>query len=402
MKKEDIFARLKKRSDKQSKLSPKKKKLITLIVLPVVIALTVGITYLCGGFETIDYFLFYRHYTIDPTVISDGSFPVTFTGSDIISADNISSKAVILTKKLLTCISYKGRVLYTESFSFVEPQMKTDGKYGVVFDRGSDKFLIFDAYGIVYNGTVDGGRNIITADVDSKGNVVLSTKSDDSACRVYMVDKKGEIKFIWSCAENYVVSMDISKDSQKIACGAIGAVDNEILTNIYILDINSDSAASVLEVRNAACVDIDYLASEGDKVVLTCLNKRLIFNVSDNGTLDKNPLVAEFNGSSVLIDSDSLGNTAVLTEKYNSSDNNELTLYDKDSSIVFRCSTPSDVISLLCEGDKVYCLTPDKIITYTTNSEEKSEYICDMFGEGLIEIKGKIRYFSSKTIKNGF
>ena len=402
MKKIDITAKFKKNSDKSSKKSSKKKKLIILIVLPVILALTVGITYICGGFEAIDYFLFYRHYTIDPTVISDGSFPVSFTGGDIISAENISSKAVILSKKLLTCVSYKGRVLYTESFSFTEPEMKTDGKYGVVFDRGSDKFIIFDAYGIVYNGSVEGGRNIITADVDNNGNVVLSVKSDDSACRVYMIDKKGEIKYIWSCAENYVVSMDIGMNSEKIICGAIGAVDNEILTNIYILDINSDKAESVYEAENSACVDISYLGDGENKVILTCLDKRYILNVNDSGEVVGQPIVAEFSGNSVLIDSDSIGNTAVITEKYNSPDTAELILYDKDCSIVFSCSTPSDVVSLLCAGDKVYCLTQKKLITYSINPEESSEYDCDMFGEGLVEIKGKIRYFSSKTIKNGF
>ena len=232
--------------------------------------------------------------------------------------------------------------------------------------------------------------------------MVLSVKSDDSACRVYMIDKKGETKYIWSCAENYVVSMDIGMNSEKIICGAIGAVDNEILTNVYMLDINSDKAELVYEAENSACVDISYLSEGEGKVILTCLDKRYVFNVNDNGALEGQPIIADFSGSSVLIDSDSLGNTAVLTEKYNSHDTAELILYDKDCSIVFSCSAPSDVVSLLCAGDKVYCLTQKKLITYCINSEENTEFDCDMFGEGLVEIKGKIRYFSTKTIKNGF
>lgn len=399
MKKTDLAGRIKSKADKNIS---KKKKLITLIALPLILAVVIGVTYICGGFEAIDYFLFYRHRSIDPSVVSSGSFPVTFTGGDIITVDNISSKAVVLSKKLLTCISYKGRVLYTESHSFVEPEMKTEGKYGIVFDRGSDNFLIFDAYGIVYQGSVEDGRSIITATVDSKGNIALSTKSNDSACRVYMLDKKGQTKYIWSCADNYVVSLDFGKDSEKILCGAIGALNNEVLTQIYVLDIYSDKVTSTFKVDEAACVDIMYLDKGQDKIILTCTDKRLIFDIGNDGVLGGTPARIAYRGGGVLIDSDSKGNTAVLTERYNSPDTKELTLYDKDNNTVFTCSTPSDAVALLCSEDKVYCLTEKSIITYSKNPDENNETMCDIFGEGLIELKGKIRYYSSKTIKNGF
>jgi len=397
VKKKDLAGRIKSKADKNIS---KKKKLIALIALPLILAVVIGVTYICGGFETIDYFLFYRHLSIDPSVVSSGSFPVTFTGGDIITVDNISSKAVVLSKKLLTCISYKGRVLYTESHSFVEPEMKTNGKYGVVFDKGSDKFFIFDAYKIVYQGTTEDGRNIITADVDNKGNVVISTKSNDSACRVYMIDKKGEVKYIWSCAESYVVSMDISKDSEKIICGAIGAYNNEIYTDIYVLDIYSDTAVSTQRINESACVDVMYLGNS--KIIANCSDKRVIFDVSSDGELSNNPSRIAFHGDTVLMDFDSSGNVAVLTERFNSPDTKELTLYDKDNNIIFTYSTPSDVVAVHCADEKVYCLTEKKIITYCEDSEKRTEFQCDMFGEGLVELRGKIRYYSSYSIKNGF
>ncbi len=391
-----------KNPEKNKKKPQGKKKLLAMIAVPVVIALIIGITYICGGFEAIDYFLFYRHRSIDPSVVSSGTFPVTFSGGDIITVDNISSKAVVLSKKLLTCVSYKGRVLYTESFTFVDPVMKTDGKYGIVFDRGYDSFLIFDAYNVVYRGTVEEGKSIINADVDNKGNVVLSTKSNDSACRVYMFDKKGETKYIWSCAENYVVCMDISRDSEKIACAAIGARNNEIFTTVYMLDIFSDSAVSVYEVKDSACIDIMYHDSGKDKVILNCTDKRLVFDVSDDGSLGGHPSNIIFKGDCVAVDSDSDGNTAVITQRYNSPDSAELTLYNKDNNIVFSCDTLSGVVSALCSKDKVYCLTEKSILTYSQKSEKNAEFDCDIFGEGLVLLKGKIRYYSSKIIKNGF
>ena len=113
MKKTDNVGKEKK-FGKKLKKKHKKKKLI-LIVFPLLLALLGAITYISGGFEVIDYFLFYSHHVVDQSVISDGNFPVNFSGGDIISAANISSKVAVLDKKLLTCLSYKGRVLYTEN-----------------------------------------------------------------------------------------------------------------------------------------------------------------------------------------------------------------------------------------------------------------------------------------------
>ena len=79
MKRTDTVGKEKK-SGRKFKKKIKKNKLITLIALPLVIVLLSGITYICGGFEAVDYFLFYRHRVIDQSVISDGSFPVNFSG----------------------------------------------------------------------------------------------------------------------------------------------------------------------------------------------------------------------------------------------------------------------------------------------------------------------------------
>lgn len=398
MKKPVIVGNGKKKNNDKSKNNPGKKKAGIITVLSVlVIFLLTGITYIFGGFEAIDYFLFYRHCTIDATVISDGSFPVSFSGNDIVATEKISSKMFVLTKKLLTCISYKGRVLYTESFTFVEPDMKTGDKYGVVFDRGSAKYIIFDAYGIVYEGTTEDNRYIITADVDSKGNCVLATKSDDSACRVYMVDKNGETKYIWSCADEYAVCLDVSKDSKQIICGTIGAYSNEIYTKVYCLDVYSDSGVKDFKISGTGCVDVSSI--DKNSVMVDCTDKRVLLNTD---TADGSPVEVSFPGKAVLMSTDGNGNLAVVTERHNSFENGEITLYDSSNSVVFRCEAPEDVHKILCSKKKVYCLTDSKVITCNGQPEEDTVFECDVFGEGLIELRGKIYYHSTDRVKKAF
>ncbi len=382
----------------KNKKKPAKKKAIRIIAAVLtVLTLAIGITYISGGFEAIDYYLFYRHRVIDAGVMSDGSFPVTFSSDDIISTENISSKMIVLSKKLLTCISYKGRVLYTEAFTFVEPQMNVNDKYGVLFDRGSSKYIIFDAYGIVYEGTTEGNRHIITATVDNKGNCAIATKSDDSACRVYMVDKSGEIKYIWSCAEEYAVCLDISKNSDEILCGTLGAYNNEVYTKVYCLDVYSDGSSSEYQISDSPCVNVSFNGK--NNAVIDCVDKRVILDLR---TSDGSPVEVNFSGDTVHMDWDKEGNLAVVTDRINSIGVNEITLYDKNNSVIFRSEVPENTLDILCAGDKVYCLTEESVVTYGNDGSKLSTYLCDVIGDGLVRVKGKIYYHTSGSIKKGF
>ena len=95
-------------------------------------------------------------------------------------------------------------------------------KYGVVYDRASSKYFVFDEKGLVYEGVSENGKHIITAAINNRGEVAFVTKSDDSACHVSLADKTGEIVYAWACGEEYGVSLDVSPDGKEILCGAIG------------------------------------------------------------------------------------------------------------------------------------------------------------------------------------
>ena len=165
-------------------------------------------------------------------------FPVTFSNNDIIRTESFSSKIFVLGKKILTCISAGGTVKFNHIFTFTDPEMTVSQKYGIVYDRASSKYLIFNSRGVIFEGETENGKHIITADINNRGDVALITKSDDSACRVSLADKKGKVIYIWSCAEEYGVSVDLSEDGQEILCGVIGSADGTLYSQIYLLDIH--------------------------------------------------------------------------------------------------------------------------------------------------------------------
>ena len=57
MKKINIKSNIEKHSSSNDNAGKKNKRRVLFIVLPIIIVLVIGVTYICGGFETIDYFL---------------------------------------------------------------------------------------------------------------------------------------------------------------------------------------------------------------------------------------------------------------------------------------------------------------------------------------------------------
>ncbi|MBR5438189.1 MAG: hypothetical protein IKV21_04640, partial [Clostridia bacterium] len=170
-------------------------------------------------------------------------FPVTFTNNDIIRAESFSSRIFVLGKKIFTCLTDSGKVRYSRIFSFTQPEMTVSEKFGLVYDRASSKYFIFNRDGVIYEGETENKKHIITAKINNRGDVAFVTKSDDSACRVSLTDKKGKILYIWSCAEEYGVSVDLSEDSREIVCGSIGSENGTVYSKVYLLSTYSDEDA---------------------------------------------------------------------------------------------------------------------------------------------------------------
>ncbi len=326
-----------------------------------------------------------------------GGFPISFTSNDIISCEAFSSRIYVLTSKTLSAYKSNGENSFNVDFTFVDPAMAVSEKFGLIFDRGSSKYFVFNEKGLYYEGTTDGDRHIIQATVDNKGNSVFVTKSEDSACRVSFVNKTGKLIYMWSCAEEYVVALDISSDSKEILCGAVGAYNGDILTKVYKLDINSDEDAKSFALVGSGCVDVSFYGM--DKVIVTCLDKRVIF---DFRTEDGAPVEAAYTTEAEFISSDGNGYTAVVTEKINSFDSVELSLYDKNNAVQYKTELPKDIVDVKVYGKKVYCLSRDSVLYLNSKGDIRKQVPCESKGDGLVILSSRAYYYTVGNLRTGF
>ncbi len=319
-------------------------------------------------------------------------FPVTFSNNDIIRVESFSSRIFVLGKKILTCVSDRGNVRFNRIFTFAKPDMTVSENYGLVYDRASCEYFIFNEKGVIYEGETENKKHIITAAINNRGDVVLVTKSDDSACRVSLTDKKGKVLYIWACASEYGVCVDLSEDSREILCGTVGSREGSVYSKLYLLETYSDSDVKEMTVNDNAVIDVRLM---GKKAIAVCNNSRTVFTVRNSGITEES---VTYPSNITAFAADKSGNTAIVTNKVGTFGTNEVTVYNKNNDISYVGFTDEEIVDVICRGKKVYLLTASAIYESLSDGSFESVGSKEVSGEGLVICKSKLYYHSAGHI----
>ncbi len=323
--------------------------------------------------------------------VSDGK-GLSFTGNDIITVESFSSRMFVLTEKLLAAVDTDGEIKYSKVHNYLSPAIKVSGKYGIIFNRNSHEYMIFTKRGIIFEGKSVDENDIIAAAINDRGDIALATKSDTSASRVHLISKDGECKYIWACGEEYAVTLDLYSNSKKIAVGALGAKDGEIMSKTYLLDIYSDKAQCEFTYEGDGITDIKFL---GKNIVSVFSGERVIYDIkAAKGAPEKSEYISE----AVSTYTDGNGNTAVISDSISGFDRTALSVYDSKNRVKFTLNLdgkPKAVAlkgkaAFVCCGNTVYEVVPGKI-------KNTAELDFDAFG--LTLCKGKLFAFSSGLLR---
>ena len=363
------MAQEKKQSKKSNSISNK------VIVIAVSIALVALIVILnIIGTDTI--------YSSEKT---DMGFPVTFTSNDIIDVESMKSNIFVLTKKYVTCINKNGETKYDFSFTFSEPSIYVNDKYGIVYDTMSDKYILFDKDGIVRQSETKDNKYIYTAKVTEKGEVLIVTKSSDSACVMYLYDKKAREKFVWSCGDEYIVSADTASNGKKIICGAVGVYNSEIYSKVYVFDISSDTPEREYTVPGSSCIDVKLM---GKSAVVTCNDQRLLYDISDD---NDDGTSVQFNSKALFFSADEDANTAIITDApENEEGEYRLSLYNKKNELLYATAIDGSIDDVICVDECVYILQNNIVRQIAKNASDKGNLNHSKKSIGIVKAGGSI------------
>lgn len=325
---------------------------------------------------------------------SGKGFPLAFPSNDITDISEIGSGVCVVSNNMLFCVSSSGKMTLSQVLNYSEPVVKTCGNYGIVFDRMSGRFVVFNKKSVIFKGQSPDSQQIITAQISSNGSFTIASRSSKAASLLTFYDKKGNEKFQWACTKEHIISVAISSDNRSIACAALNSVSGEIQTEIYLLNIYSDETVLQHSLKDCAAVNV-YFASGSRKIGVLSSDSRLVLDSKQS-----EPVISESRFSSKLLSShsDRGGYSAVLTSKFGTFNGYELTSFAPDNSVNYTFDTDEKVLGVFCAGKKSWLLTTNSIICVNSGGNESKTVKLDSSALGMCVSSGDIYSFSLNNL----
>ncbi|MBQ7296087.1 MAG: hypothetical protein IJW86_07855 [Clostridia bacterium] len=321
------------------------------------------------------------------TEIEQAGFPVSFSTNDIKDVKAKGSELYVLTEKFITPINKKGEIGQAQQITYAEPAIKTNDNYAIVFDRLSNKYTVIDKKGNAQARQDENGSRIFDAVITEKGEVMLSLSSTSSSSILHIMDKKGEDLLIWSCANEYIVSFDMSGD--RVYCAAIGAYGGEAYTKLYVLEIGQEEPVCEYTLHGSACIKLRHISS--DKFSVLCDDALYICNAKKDETVSKK---ITFDSKMLFYAADSQGNTAVVFDDKENFAKDLLSVYSTDADVFYSISVDENIIDLSLEGKEVFLLYDDGIKTVTSGGKAGQQLSFTGKCKGVVTAGKKIYCYS--------
>ncbi len=315
-------------------------------------------------------------------------FPVSFSSNAIRSIAAVGANIYVLTDETLSLVTPSGAYQMLKVIGYVEPVIVSCGKYGLVFDRLTGKYLVFSNAKIILESMSEDQAQILNADIAADGSFLLATKGKESASLLTYYNKDGKMLFRWTCAKDHIVSVSLAENRRDILCAALNAKNGEIITRLYLLDTYSDQTQWEYSLKSAAAIDCFFVSSS--KIAVVCADRRVVIDTKKS---KPTPHVYEYPESPLAIDSDG-EYTAVVTPKFGSFDAYEVRLLTGSNKVSYVFQTGSRVIDIRCVGKRSYLLTEKAVLVVGPSG--KGSVVTPIQGVelGLDVLNGHVYHFS--------
>lgn len=314
-------------------------------------------------------------------------FPVYFNTNDVIKACPMGKNIVVLTKKLVTAVSNNGEIIWQNPLSFGDPAVYCNDNYCLVYDRLSNKYAVIEKDGEMRQSKQQETQQIYSAVITRSGKVLMSVKSDSSACLVGIADKKGENSFLWSCSDEYAVTLGLSSDEKTLYCGCISAASGEAYTKVYALGIKTGEEKSCV-IKGAAPIAINNIYS--DKINLLTTDGIYILDSSKQDMLVSS---SSFSTSPMFYSGDGKGNIAVITSQAGKLSQNRLTVFSKKGEVEYSVDIEDDVTDIFFSKGSVVLLYEDDIVEIK-KGEITHRYSASLKSSGVLLSSGEVFCYS--------
>ena len=320
-----------------------------------------------------------------------GSYPVSFSTNDIKDVKAFGKNVVVLTKKFATVLDKGGDIVSEIPISYGDSAVYTNESYTLVFDRLSNKYSLIDKKGNVTERKTNESSKIYNAVVTDNGKVLMSLKSDNSSSLVSVTDKNGKDIFLWSCTQEYIIDLALSKNGKTLYCAGISALGGDMYTKVYAIDMKKGQEKSYT-LQSQSVIELNCISSDKFSVLTT--EGLYVF---DSGKEEMLSHSVQFSSGILCRADDEKGNFAVVTHSAGDLSQDMLTVYSASAQEKFSLSVQDGIQDICINKDVVYLLYGDSIVevrkgkvTDNLTFENKAVGLCENSGKLYCYILGGV------------
>ena len=183
--------------------------------------------------------------TIDMEFGAGGRYSMVTGNNDILMHNNQGIKSV----------TKKGAVRWEVKRAATKPLTEVCGHYLLSADLDGNHTAILYKDGKVLN-EFNLGSDIISAEVNKNGDVIIATATVGYKGKITVYDKKGRERFSWNSGDGYITDVAIHEDGRHIAVSQLTSTEAQAGSNIQFIDLNRKKVVNTAKRSNTIISEI--------------------------------------------------------------------------------------------------------------------------------------------------
>lgn len=310
-------------------------------------------------------------------------YPYKINSSSVEGMTVLNGNIFILTDEKTLSLDTTAKQVKGTQHTYSRPILSKKGGKVVLFDQSGNRYRIENRTDTLYTGETPDDEKIITAALGKKGNLALATLSDSSVSKLTVLNssyKKEE--FVWNCAADSIVSVDLSDNGKYAAVSVVGASEGEIYSKVYIFDFDYSEPKAEFEYPGTAIIDVRFVAN--DNVV--ALGDNMVSFIKNLKAKEDKSFGSDTLSNYTFSDK---GDLILVLSEHGSTNSQILTSYSSSFSKNFEEKYTSSVKSVFAADGKVSVLLEDKVIVYRSSGSKFQEYSADSTAISVMNVGNK-------------
>lgn len=322
------------------------------IIAIVVITIVVVAAYRDGtGFDAINRFFSYNIGNSSTVYVYDDGTQTQF----VLLGDTM----VALSETKVEVQGYGGEVLFTQLCYMQNPALEVGANHAVAYDVGGDDYYVLDAKGLVYQGTIEGNSNLVSATLNQSDYLTLTHESSGYKTTTSVYDANTNLIYSFNSATRFVLEGYVSDDNTTLIAVALGADGTDFVTQLLYYPLTDTEMSHSANLTSVLPLEV---GQQEDSILL--LGDTELSYVDMAGTL-----VNQYDfGGDYLRAYDCTGTqfSAILLNRYQAGNEGRLVTIDSTGTELGSLSINEEVMDITVSDNYIAVLYSERLVVYTS------------------------------------